>query len=178
LTRHTKTVHGEAAFICKVCWQKFSQKESRYQHAYGCWKGPSQPNTSSASVRRKENRQASNFNAIVLDDGGIKEAITMEETTMADEDSGDRTAVEEDLMTNAVAIHYAKAKEDTNLEEVPTIQRTEVYHKDTVEDIKIRLAEKTVLELRTLLVNVITSNAIAASPNTTAEIEDCHGLSQ
>src|SRR6266487_1257988 len=99
LTRYTKTVHGEAAFICKVCRQKFSRKYSRDRHAYGCWKGPSQPNTSSGNVGRKENGQASNFNAIVLDDEGIKEAITMEENTMVDEDkiSGDRTV---DLMTN------------------------------------------------------------------------------
>ena len=169
LTRHAKTVHGEAAFICKVCRQKFSRKESRDRHAYGCWKGPSQPNTSSASVGRKENGQASNFNATVLDDEGIKEAITMEETTMVDEDN--RTVAEEDLMTNAMAIHYAKAEEDTTLEGTPTIQCTEVYHKDTVEDIKIRLAEETVSEPRTLSVNVITSNAMATSPNTIAEIE-------
>jgi hypothetical protein len=128
-------------------------------------------------VGRQENGQASNFNAIVLDDEGIKEAITMEETTMVDEDKiakGDRTMAEEDLITNAAAIHYAKAKEDTTLEESLTVQRIEVHHEDTVQDITIGLAEKTALELRTLSVNVIASNAMAALPNTIAEIEDDH----
>jgi hypothetical protein len=128
-------------------------------------------------VGRQENGQASNFNAIVLDDEGIKEAITMKETTMVDEDKiakGDRTMAEEDLITNAAAIHYAKAKEYTTLEESLTVQRTEVHHEDTVEDITIGLAKKTALEPRTLSVNVIASNAIAASPNTIAKIEDDH----
>jgi hypothetical protein len=44
-------------------------------------------------------------------------------------ESQGRTVAEEDLTTNATAIHYAKAKEDATLETFP-LQYKETYHED------------------------------------------------
>lgn len=56
-TRRQSTVKLHSLYI--VCGQKSIRNYSRDRDAYSCWKGPSQPNTSSDSfVRRKTNKQA------------------------------------------------------------------------------------------------------------------------